>query len=403
VSPVTEDNNDLDFLGPMPSNVIKLPDRKARPAFKPWTIDEIENMPELSYLVGDEERPVLAEGALWQTYGKLKSAKTFWTLGLAFCVAFGIPFQGLPTKQGQVVYVLAEGGIKRNFRRVRALWDEHKEALQAKGFKTLAEAMDSNQLLLIDQAIGLALPTGPTAPQAFLEEMKRCGVERPSIIVLDTWARALWEAGGHDSDQNTVGPSVQACEAIRKTLGGCALIMVAHVGASNDKRAKGLTDPAGAIDGGTLCEKKGEGRNAVYSFTAVTQRHAVEGWKMSCTLAKPSEGSASVVLRAAVSTVTREEAQKLSGLTAAQKVWYKALRDLMTPDGVDKGDWLKAARAAGAVKADTSEDGARRARGEALKALAAGDLIEEVMGRLYLTGAAGAEFSDDDAGPEREE
>src|ERR1700726_843215 len=109
-----------DLLGPdpqpaspraLPPGVIQLPRAKRRP-FQPWTIDDIENMPELSYLIGDEERPVLMEGGLWQTIGLLKSGKTFFTLEAAFCVAFGIEFHGLPVKQGQVVYILAEGGIK---------------------------------------------------------------------------------------------------------------------------------------------------------------------------------------------------------------------------------------------------------------------------------------------------
>jgi hypothetical protein len=113
-----------DLLGPepQPASVIQLPPRaerpgKARRPFQPWTIDDIENMPDLQWLIGNDDSPVLLEGALWQTIGLLKSAKTFYTMEQAFSIAFGLPFHGLPAKQGQVVYILAEGGIKRNFKR----------------------------------------------------------------------------------------------------------------------------------------------------------------------------------------------------------------------------------------------------------------------------------------------
>jgi hypothetical protein len=89
----------------------------------------------------------------------------------------------------------------------------------------------------------------------------------------------LWASGGHDSDQNTVGPAVQGCDRIRKAL-GCTVVMVAHVGVSKDAqgRAKGLSDPAGAIDGATHCSKVGDGPLARYEFKATYQRHAVDGF-----------------------------------------------------------------------------------------------------------------------------
>jgi len=237
-----EDEEELG-LGPAPSaTIIKLPERKPRRPFQPWTIDDIENMPDLQWLIGNDDSPVLLEGALWQTIGLLKSAKTFYTLEQAFSIAFGLPFHGLDVKQGQVVYILAEGGIKRNFKRVRALFDKHREAMMERGFETLTDAMNSNQLLLIDQTIKLAnsTPADPTSPESFIKELKMVA-PKPALIVLDTWARALWESGGHDSDQQSVGPSIQSLEMIRKTFGGCTLIMVAHVGASKEAqgRAKG--------------------------------------------------------------------------------------------------------------------------------------------------------------------
>src|ERR1019366_824056 len=121
-----------------PDSVIKL---KRRP-FQNWTDDEIDAETDIDFLIGDERRPVLGEGALWQVFGKKKTAKTLYCLEMAFCIAFGIPFHGLPTKQGPVIYILAEGGAKRNYKRLRALWLKHEEAMIKKGYTSLKDARE---------------------------------------------------------------------------------------------------------------------------------------------------------------------------------------------------------------------------------------------------------------------
>jgi AAA domain len=207
---------------------------------------------------------------------------------------------------------------------------------------------------MIDQTISLADedPNAPTAPKAFLAEMELENV-RPVLVVLDTWARALWEAGGHDSDQKTVGPSIQACEHIRKVLGGCTLIMVAHVGAAKDAqgRAKGLTDPAGAIDGGTLCKRLGEGALAVYSFKAIHQRHATsDSYTLSALLRSPYDAEShgvgdSVVLMSGDGVVSA--AMKQTRLAPATAKLLDVLKAMAAGASVDQ--WKHAAITAGVL------------------------------------------------------
>lgn len=358
--------DDFDDFIDGPPTVIRLPLPKRRP-FQPWSYADIENAPDLGYLIGDEQRPVLLESALWQVFGKKKAAKTFYSLEMAFAIAFGLDFHGMPAKRGQVIYILAEGGIKRNFKRIRALYEKHQAAMSALGFDTLEKAMDSKQLILIDQTIKLAqsMPTDPTSPESFIKEIKSAGVTAPALIVLDTWARALWESGGNENSQEHVGPSVQSCEMIRKTFGGCALIMIAHVGAANNDRAKGLTGPVDAVDGATLCKKTGEGYAAVYTFKAVEQRHAEEGWKLTCSIRKPSETSASGVL---VSEGIKG-AINLANSAPSVRAWLDALVSLPGQSG-SLLSWRKAGEAAGVVKGidgeppsvDTVQKSFKRAR-----------------------------------------
>jgi hypothetical protein len=358
-----------DLLGPEPKPVVK------RSPFQNWTDNDIKNQPEIGFLIGNSKKPILGECSLWQIYGKKKSAKTLFTMEAAFCIAFGLNFNGLDTKQGQVIYDIAEGGIKRNYKRFEALYLKHEVQMRAKGFTSLADAREkTNNLILLDQAIALASdrPKDPYSTKAFLDAMAEQGVTNPVLVVLDTWARALWASGGHDSDQQIVGPSVQACDLIRQKLGGCALIMIAHVGAQGTQ-AKGLTDPAGAVDGGLSCVKDGDGfANSVFKFTTVDQRHGEEGFVMRAKLSIP-DGADSVVLDfddlvVASSTVAR--------LPQSVRGWLTALRTIaanIEDKTVTMEDWLAEGRRTNLVISskggEASPNSYWRARDRAAKAL----------------------------------
>ena len=85
-----------DFMGPEP---VKAPVERRHP-FKEYTYEELTNAPKKVYLCGDDDRPVLLADSLWQTMGRLKSGKTFFSMEVGFCIAFGLEFHGLPTKEG---------------------------------------------------------------------------------------------------------------------------------------------------------------------------------------------------------------------------------------------------------------------------------------------------------------
>src|SRR5712671_3074162 len=150
-----------ELLGPEPagSNAPAEP----RHPFKEYTYEELTNAPKKVYLCGDDDRPVLLADALWQTMGRLKSGKTFFSMELGFCIAFGLEFHGLPIKEGNVAYIIAEGGIGRNFQRVLALCAKYEEKLRKKfripeGDGYIAAAMDSGKFNLIDSPVELASP-----------------------------------------------------------------------------------------------------------------------------------------------------------------------------------------------------------------------------------------------------
>ncbi len=205
---------------------------KPRHKFKEWTYDELVDLPDTQWLVGDEERPVLIANGLWLNYGLFKGGKTYRSMELAFCVAFGLEFHGLPVIQGNVAYVIAEGGTKRHLKRLRALCEKY-------GLDP-AEALNSGKFNLITTAVNLAEAKGV---DELLKELRH----HPYVAVwLDTWARMLSASGGHDSDPDTVGPAIRGCDRIREVL-DCTVTIVAHVGwsPSAQERPKGLVDLPG--------------------------------------------------------------------------------------------------------------------------------------------------------------
>lgn len=266
---VVANNRDLaDLLGPEPT--MTLDDMRQRDPFEPWTYADYLRIPTTPWLIGDDNRPVLIARGLWVTFGLYKSAKTYLSLEQAFCIAAGVQFNGLPTMQGRVAYVCAEGDPKRILARVVALCEKH--------HKDPDEVLSPDRFNLIMSPVNLIQPDGRIGVDTLLKRLDD-GRGPYQAIWLDTWAKMLAAFGGNDSDAESVMPAIMGCDRIRSAL-GCSVVIVAHVGVSEkaQDRPKGLSDLPGAVDGGTKCVKEGDGRNALFTFSAVIQRYASDDY-----------------------------------------------------------------------------------------------------------------------------
>jgi hypothetical protein len=399
---IVPDDDFTDLLGPEPQpyrpepfkpRLVRLSERRP---FQNWTGEDIADQPELGFLIGDARRPILGESSLWQIYGKKKAAKTLFTMEASFCIAFGIPFFGLPTKQGQVVYVIAEGGIKRNYARLVALYLKHRVAMEKLGYTSLEDAREkTGNMIIIDRPIALVSnkEKDPFGANAFLADMKLQGVTNPVLIVLDTWARMLWASGGHDSSQEHVGPSLQACDMIRQKLGGCTLAAIAHVGKTGTE-AKGLTDFVNAVDGALSCEKDGNTfTSSIFKFTTINIRHGEEGFQIVAKLMLPdgSPDDGSVALDGDDAAVT---SIALAKATRTTRLWLDALRSAGKPV-VTMTEWISAAKDAKIVnvgagnESDSYGRAMRRAREELVKLSAisvSDDKVTLTLERAEATG-----------------
>jgi hypothetical protein len=328
-----------DLIGPDPiRDVMSMDEMRERPPLKPWTFAEYERIPATPWLIGDDNRPVLIARGLWVTFGLYKSGKTYVSLEQAFCIAAGVEFNGLPTLQGRIAYVCAEGDAKRIIARVVALCKKHD--------KDPAEILSPTRFNLIMSPINLVDPDGPIGTDTLLRTLDdRLGDYQ--AIWLDTWAKMLAAFGGHDTDADSVMPAIAGCDHIRAAL-GCSVVIVAHVGLSEkaQDRPKGLSDLPGAVDGGTKCEKDGEGRSALFTFSARMQRYAADEYEFTGKM----DGSTpeTTVLR----FLTKRQAVKAT-LDPDQIRMLDILRDLVgdVGEGVSVDEWRDAVISADLWKA----------------------------------------------------
>jgi hypothetical protein len=310
-------------------------DAARRDPFLPWSPAEFKNMPRRAWRVGTKQCPIIIDKGLWAIFGLYKSAKTFFALEQGFCTAHGLDFLGQPTIQGNVVYLLAEGGIESAYERLQALCIKHDISED--------EALGSGKFNLITSPVNFTAKD-ENVRNGVARLRSRLDLIEPAVVYLDTWMRMLNASGGHDSDPQTVGAALLATDMIRADY-DCAAVIVAHVGHNEQWRMKGMIDLEGAIDGATFCEKKGEGSLAEFHFKSVFQRHAEDGYEVVGAL-KMFGKEAALVLKAA-------SAVKLDALAADYRPAYEKLLELInlntasdTLEGIPVGSWRDACKAA---------------------------------------------------------
>lgn len=151
--------------------------------------------------------------------GKRANGKSFVVLDMAGCVANGLPWMGCATKQGPVLYVIAEGlsGLRN---RVRA-WEEHT------GIPMRDVAFLPGPLSLVaDQAAVAAVA-------------KELGAV---LVVYDT--QSMVTVGMDEVSSKDMGMIVSAVEYVRRETRACVLMV--HHEAVNGDRPRGHSTMDGA-------------------------------------------------------------------------------------------------------------------------------------------------------------
>ena len=165
-------------------------------------------------------------------FGASKSGKTFMALDIALSFAAGVEWRGhrittATGERGMVWYVMAEGATGNDLR-IDAWLYHH----------GLAREDIKDNFVSVPQRI--MLTDAGVAP--YLEYLAQ---DRPDLIVLDTKNRMF---AGKEIAGDDYAAMFDVIEKMQKAAGGCAVIIIDHVGLNADDRARGSNAQQAATD-----------------------------------------------------------------------------------------------------------------------------------------------------------
>jgi len=192
--------------------------------------DGLDAIPELQPLIDG----YLYRNSMARVIGPSGSMKSFVMLDFAGHIGGGHPWHGHRTKQGLVIYLVAEGGggVRK---RVRA-WEQY-YGRKMTGVKFLPRPVQAADL-------------GEWA--VLIEVCKRL---RPVLVIFDTQARIT--VGVEENSAKEMGLIVHRLEALREACGAC-VALVHHQGL-NGEHGRGSTSVKGALQTELRVAKKGKG------------------------------------------------------------------------------------------------------------------------------------------------
>jgi hypothetical protein len=261
VSDWLDAGSSLDMLQALAAAAVAAPSR-----FHLMTPAELESLPSPEFLATDW----LVQGTLSCLYGPSGIGKSFVGLDLVFSVASGTEWLGsIPTVQGPVVYVAAEGvgGLKE---RMHAWLARHPGA-DISRVRFLTTAVN---LLEVDQVKELI-------------DAIRSQFEQPFLVVFDTLARSM--AGGDENSTKDMNTVVSAGDLVRITF-QCHVQIVHHTGKSSELE-RGSSALRGAVDTSIYLSRE----DSSITMTCQKQKDAVEPEKIGLKLV-PVENTSSCVL-----------------------------------------------------------------------------------------------------------
>jgi hypothetical protein len=201
------------------------PARTPRPAFHLLTDDELEAEPAPEYLVDG----LIVDASLVFIYGSPGSGKSFLAIDMSRAVAAGRPFLGRRTRQGNAVYIAAEGSKRGIAKRIRAWTAAKHDGESLSNFWVVAQPIP-----MIDAA----------AVAAFAAVVEKTAGKRVAMIVIDTLARST--AGAEENSSADMGRLVAACDYLRTRFG--ATIVVIHHSGKAESGMRGSSALHGAAD-----------------------------------------------------------------------------------------------------------------------------------------------------------
>jgi hypothetical protein len=193
---------------------------------------------------------LFTKGGLVLDFGESGTGKSTFKMDMLLSVAHKLPFRGLETQQGLVVYLAGEGseGVEHRAMAWRlehpdvapgpfAMW---RDAVNFRSFESVA-----------------ALVERIRAAEAHCSH--KC-----AVVAVDTLMRCLF---GSDNDPEHMSQFIAACDYIRREI-GCAVVIIHHSGKDSTRGARGHSMLRAAVD----TEIEVTGRDGVRFATVTKQR-----------------------------------------------------------------------------------------------------------------------------------
>ena len=192
---------------------------------------------------------LIPEAELGVIYGASQSGKTFLVFDMVAAIARGVPWRGMRVRQGNVAYIVAEGGIFFK-NRINAYTTHYKV----------------NDLPL-DVLIGGPDFLNATDIRDTIAALQKLG--SVSIVVVDTYAACMT---GDENSGTDAGKVIAHCKEIHNAT-GAMVILVHHSGKDASKGARGWSGLRAAVDFELEVVRNGDHR----SVTATKQKDAEDG------------------------------------------------------------------------------------------------------------------------------
>lgn len=171
-------------------------------------------------------KSLFEHGNIGQIFGATGSGKSFVALDMGYCIAAGLDYCGLPTKQGSVVYICGEGfgGLTRRL-----------QALQSK------YGSDVTDKFFISEQPAAFMDIGITSDVA--EAVK--GLGNVNLVIIDTYHRNM--GGGNENSADDFGTVLRNIDKFLKPL-GVTVLLIHHSGHGDTDRSRGSSAIRAAMD-----------------------------------------------------------------------------------------------------------------------------------------------------------
>ena len=173
-------------------------------------------------------------------YGDGATGKTKIAIQLAIATAFGLPFFGMPTRQGRVYAFLAENDEEDTRRALDQVCRHYKVRMERPGEVYVASRAGEDNLLITFDPRG----TLTTLFSRLLEEIEELA---PTLVILDTAADLF---GGNENDRQHVRQFLSDCLMRIAIQADAAVLLCAHPSKEGLKSGDGSS---GSQLGATQC------------------------------------------------------------------------------------------------------------------------------------------------------